>query len=249
MAKNRYVNTKFWTDTYVLDNLNPIDKLFFIYLLTNAHTDICGVYELSLKIAAIETGLDRDNIEKVIMPKLERDGKVMYCDGWVAIRNFQKHQSLNPKVLKGIEIGLDKAPPKLRQFIKDSLPKAMDSLSHSNLNSNTNSNTNTPTAKAAVVKFTAVDRELAQLLHDKIKNNTPAWNMTGSLDKWAEDINKIIRLDGRTAEQVAYVIDWVQKDDFWRKNILSGTKLRKQFNRLVVTIQSNQAAGSSKVAF
>ena len=107
----------------------------------------------------------------------------------------------------------------------------------------------TPTAKAAVVKFTAVDKKLAQLLHDLIKQNTPAWNMTGSLDKWAEDINKIIRLDGRTKEQVAYVIDWVQKDDFWRKNILSGSKLRKQFNRLVVTIQSNQTAGANKIAF
>lgn len=249
MAKNRYVNTKFWTDTYVIDNLNPTDKLFFIYLLTNAHTDICGVYELSLKIAAIETGLDRDNIEKVIMPKLERDGKVMYCQGWVGIKNFQKHQSLNPKVKKGIEIGLDKAPAELKEFVKDSLSEPMDSLSHSNSNLNTNSNSNDPTAKAAVLKFTPTDMELAQLLHDMIKHNTPAWNMTGSLDRWAEDINKIIRIDGRTKEQVAFVIQWVQRDVFWRKNILSGQKLRKQFNRLVVTIQSNHVAGASKVAF
>lgn len=155
MAKNRYVNTKFWTDTYVLDNLNPLDKLFFIYLLTNPYTDISGVYELSLKLAAVETGIERDNLQKVMIPKLEADGKIMYRNGWVAIKNFQKHQSLNPKVLKGIEIGLEKAPAELRDFIKDSLCIDNDSLSHSNSNSNTNTNKQTP-RKRAVSKPPAV---------------------------------------------------------------------------------------------
>jgi hypothetical protein len=147
MAKNRYINTKYWTDTYILEHCNPIDKLFFLYLLTNAHTDICGVYELSLKMAAIEVGIDRDNIEKVLLPKLEKDGKVMYRNGWVAIKNFTKHQKLNPKVKRGIEIGLENAPSELRKFINDSLSKPIDSLTNTNTNFNTNTN-NSSTAKA-----------------------------------------------------------------------------------------------------
>ena len=42
--KQRYVNTRFWNDTYV-SSLDPIEKLLFIYLLTNEHTNISGVYE------------------------------------------------------------------------------------------------------------------------------------------------------------------------------------------------------------
>lgn len=143
MAKNRLVNTRFWTDTYVLDELNPVDKLLFLYLITNPYTDISGVYELPLKVMAVETGIDRDNIVKVILPRLQRDGKIYYKDGWVAIKNFQKHQTLNPKVQKGMEEGMKKAPPELRAFmLSDSLSIEDDSLSHSNTNSNTNTNTN-----------------------------------------------------------------------------------------------------------
>lgn len=147
MAKNRYVNTKFWTDPYVLEKLNPLDKLLYLYLMTNPYTDISGVYELPLKIASVELGIDRENLENVMLPKLEADGKIMYRDGWVAIKNFIKHQKHNPKVVRGIELGLERAPKELRLFI------GYDNLSHTNTNYNTNTNTNintntTSTAKA-----------------------------------------------------------------------------------------------------
>jgi len=120
MSKHKYrlVKTKFWTDSYVLDKLNPVDKLLYLYLITNPYTDISGVYELPLQVMAVETGIDRENIERVILPRFEKDGKIMYQDGWVAIKNFKKHQSLNPSVQKGIEDGLSKAPHKLRVFVE-----------------------------------------------------------------------------------------------------------------------------------
>ena len=34
MAKQRYINTKFWRDSYIED-LDPIEKLLFLYLLSN----------------------------------------------------------------------------------------------------------------------------------------------------------------------------------------------------------------------
>lgn len=102
---------------------------------------------------------------------------------------------------------------------------------------------------ATKVRFEQRDMKLAELLRDLIAENYPNWQEPKTLDRWAEDINKIIRLDKRTEQQVEYVIRWVQRNDFWAKNILSGSKLRKQFNRLVVEITNNQAQGASKVAF
>ena len=140
MAKNRIINTKFWTDNFVLNELNPIDKLVYLYLITNPYTDICGIYELPIKIMAIETGIERENLEKVILPRFEESGKILYRDGWVAVKNFIKHQTLNPKVKIGIESGLLKAPKELRDFIGENI--VYDSLSHLNSNSNSNTNSN-----------------------------------------------------------------------------------------------------------
>jgi hypothetical protein len=49
---------------------------------------------------------------------------------------------------------------------------------------------------------------------------------------WARDIDKIIRIDARRAEDVDAVIAWCQKDSFWGPNILSGRKLREKFDTL-----------------
>jgi hypothetical protein len=52
------------------------------------------------------------------------------------------------------------------------------------------------------------------------------------LTHWARDIDKIIRVDGRRAEDCEAVIDWCQKSPFWGPNILSGRKLREKFDQL-----------------
>ena len=46
------------------------------------------------------------------------------------------------------------------------------------------------------------------------------------------DIEKLLRIDGRLAAEIMAVIDWCQSDPFWRSNILSAAKLRKQYDTL-----------------
>ena len=50
--------------------------------------------------------------------------------------------------------------------------------------------------------------------------------MTFTSKKDADAYDKMIRLDGRTKEQVKAVCNWARNDDFWRKNFLSPVKLR-----------------------
>lgn len=113
MAKQRLVNTKFWIDDYS-SNLDPSEKLLFLYLLTNPYTEICGVYEIPLKLIALETGLDREMVLKII-ERFTKDDKIFYERGWVAIKNFTKHQVKNPSVEKGIERGLLNVPKEIRE--------------------------------------------------------------------------------------------------------------------------------------
>lgn len=150
MAKQRYVNTKFWSDTFISE-LNPLDRYLFLYFLTNEHTNIAGVYELPLKTIAFETGIELDMLKKMLK---RLTGKVMFIDGWVCIKNFQKHQSTeSEKVKRGIEIEMSKIPEKIRKKIDygypiDTSPRPII-YSNSNVDTNVDSNTNEATHSVA----------------------------------------------------------------------------------------------------
>lgn len=141
MSKNRMVNTRFWSDGFVVDHLNALDRYLFLYLLTNERTNLIGIYELSLRTAAFETGIEKEDLAKMLV---RLSPKVEYFDGWVYIRQFTSHQQSNPSVDKGImreffalpeyvinrvkELGVDSQ--KLRTAY-DMLSTATDSLSQS----------------------------------------------------------------------------------------------------------------------
>jgi len=102
MAKKRYITTEFWRDNFI-DELDPVEKLLFIYLLCNPSTNLCGIYQAPLRIIASDTGIDSRAIEN-IFNKLAEKKKAYYIDGWVVLPNAPKHQEIrNEKIQKGIE--------------------------------------------------------------------------------------------------------------------------------------------------
>jgi hypothetical protein len=120
MAKKRYINTVFWDDAYV-SNLDPSEKLLFIYLITNPCTNISGVYQISLKRVSLDTGIEKEMVSK-IFERFQKDNKILYFDGWMAIKNFIKHQNINsPLIVKGIEKELTNTPLECLSFIDASI--------------------------------------------------------------------------------------------------------------------------------
>lgn len=111
MANQRMVNTKFWVDNYIV-TLKPIEKLLFLYFITNPFTNISGVYEMPLAQIELNTKLKAKEIVKILI-KFEKDEKIFYENGWVAIKNFAKNQVDSAKIRKGIEDGLKIAPTSL----------------------------------------------------------------------------------------------------------------------------------------
>ncbi|MFQ7605747.1 MAG: replication protein [Enterococcus avium] len=53
-----------------------------------------------------------------------------------------------------------------------------------------------------------------------------------NLNRWADDIRKMIEIDKRTEDQVSQMIDWSQADSFWAANILSAKKLREKYDTM-----------------
>lgn len=115
MTKERIINTKFWDDPYITD-LDPTEKLIYIYLLTNPLSNIAGIYELLIKRIASDTGIDKEMILK-IFERFERDNKIYYKNNFVFVRNFIKHQRIsNPKIKRGIENVFNALPLEIRDF-------------------------------------------------------------------------------------------------------------------------------------
>ncbi len=68
-----------------------------------------------------------------------------------------------------------------------------------------------------------------------------------ALQKWALEIDRLIRLDKRQPEEVRAVIEWCQQDSFWRANIRSAGALRDKFATLV--LQRARAAPQPRQTF
>jgi len=232
MAKKRYINTKYWADTFVVEKLQPLDRYLFLYFLTNEHTSICGVYELPMRTIIFETSLEEKTTSK-ILEKL--DGKVYFKNGWVYVKNFVRHQVVNNSVLEGIKRKVGELPQEIVEWIQsvnrvgtdcDILNVILHNITLHNITYN----------------VTPKSRELAELLFVLIKKENPHWYVDPNFNQWADDIEKIHRIDERTYEQIEWMIKWAQKDSFWSKNILSPSKLRKQFNKLVIRAKNDPKA-------
>ena len=109
MANYRQIHTQIWRDNWFLD-LEPDEKLMFIYLFSNDSTNLAGLYEIHERVIQLETGLDKARIEE-ILKRFEREGKVHYQDGIVWIVNMKKyHSNAGEKVRRSIEIIVDGIP-------------------------------------------------------------------------------------------------------------------------------------------
>ena len=74
---------------------------------------------------------------------------------------------------------------------------------------------------------------LATLLRSEILRNKPDARIDQNWERnWSSAADRMIRLDQRSEEQIAAVILWCQRDEFWLANILSMSTLRDQFDQL-----------------
>lgn len=96
--KLRSVNTSFWSDPFI-EELTPSEKLIYLYLITNDKTNMLGIYEISIKKIAYETGINRETVLKAL-ESFERVGKVRYVDNYVILTRYLKHQSFNTNMKK-----------------------------------------------------------------------------------------------------------------------------------------------------
>jgi len=104
MAKYRQIHISFWQDPFI-EELEALEKYFYLYLMTNSKTTQCGCYEISMKLVRYETGLQQSEINKFITV-LEKSNKILFDKNTseFLILNWLKHNSFkSPKVMTCIQ--------------------------------------------------------------------------------------------------------------------------------------------------
>ncbi len=88
---------------------------------------------------------------------------------------------------------------------------------------------------------------LAKLLEKLIKQNKSDRILgNGYCERWANDIRLTEEVDKRSMDRIREVIEFSQRDSFWKQNILSGNKLRKQFDKLEMQYKEEKSGNQNR---
>jgi hypothetical protein len=143
-------------------------------------------------------------------------------------------------------VGLDPPPDELRKFLDSTgIHEAINGNgkllgfgfgSGSGINPTSEQKSRSDPERTSSKKTTEPSREahrLAALFKQEILRNKPDFNFRQEQERnWAVTVDQMLRLDGRTVEQISELIAWCQADDFEKCNVLSMRKLRTRFDEL-----------------
>ena len=88
--------------------------------------------------------------------------------------------------------------------------------------------------------------ELAEKMVEIIKKYDPRARVPTSFLNWAKSIDRMMRIDKRTPDEIISLFEWSQNDEFWNANIRSPDKLRKQWEKLWARRSYSNSKASSK---
>lgn len=230
MSKNTFFNTRFWQDSFTSD-LDPVEKLLFIYCITSPYLSLTGIYEIPLKFIAMETGLDKEMVIK-ILNRFEEKKKVLYREGWLCIVNYPKYQSFKGEKL---EIALNReinAIPKdiLDFFVGEGYP--IDTLSIQSRDMDKEMDKEIEKIAAKETPLQKTKEYLLNIPTDDIKEFTTRFNATEKqikskaedLDNWC-DANGKRKKDYRKFLLVALKKDFTERTEEEKKRTITRPKL------------------------
>lgn len=113
-------------------------------------------------------------------------------------------------------------------------------LSNEVIPSNQEEPSNSLSFEASDEASSSEERELANYLLSSIRAHKPDFRQP-DMKKWATEMRRLREIDKVTGQRIRACIDFAQADSFWRANILSPQKLRKQIDALELKISAATA--------
>jgi hypothetical protein len=249
----RFISTSFWDDEWI-QTLDPSEKLLYMYLMTNPLTNIAGVYKITVRRICFDTGFNSDTIGH-IFTKFEQAGKAHRLGEYVSLTSWPKHQKWekSEKIKAGIDSCLSKLDAQtlillsktgykydLKPFFDTLLIPYQYPSSYSEFEFDSEVDSNSRKSDCSDKPEKQIPEQavkLANLLYSLHKEKDEGYKVSeANINKWAEDIDKINRLDNRSWDDIEKVLRWCKADSFWYSNIMSGSKFREKYPMLLARI-------------
>ena len=92
-------------------------------------------------------------------------------------------------------------------------------------------------SKPKEVVASPVAQRLARTLFSNIQLLNPKAKIP-NFRSWGCEIDKLMKTQNVTEDEINSLLQWLAQNEFWRKNILSGLKLRVKYDSLVASMNS-----------
>lgn len=259
MARSRNLKPGFFVNDKLAD-VEPLGRLLFAGLWTIADRE-GRLGDRPRRIKAEILPYDDCDVDN-LLNQLETHGFIQRYEvngnDYIQILNFSKHQNPHPREAESEippvpEPAADKATPRrCPDKTKDMTSPADSPIPHPSSPIPSTPSSEDPDEEAKPKrKFEEGTTELA--LAGKLKayilENNPNARVPTNLQKWAGDFDRMIRLDKRPIPEIEAVMEFSQRDSFWRSNILSAGKLREKYDQLYLKGKAKRASPQGTVQY
>jgi len=225
-----------------LADLSAVTRLLFIGLWMEADRE-GRLEDRPRRIAADVFPYERDLDIDASLTALEEGGFIIRCRvgqlRLTQVLNFKKHQSPHHTEKQSVlpaPVAYGEPTATSRCSNGGNPPDSLnpDSLTQNPLSEHCCSDqASSPVPRKATKEPSQDAWRLAAKLKAEILRNIPDFRITPAQERnWAIAAQRMIEIDKRDPGEIAEVIEWAQRDEFWMSNILSMEKVRKQFDVL-----------------
>ena len=146
-----------------------------------------------------------------------------------------KYRRRHHDKLKAIWVKHGKRYGKRMGQVRDTVPQRSHTTNLTNL-----TNLTRPTKPTVSPQAVNIALRLSERIGENLPHRTPPTK--AQLKAWAAEADKMHRIDGHDWELIGQVLDWSQRDPFWKANVLSMATFRKHWDRLLAKMQLGSAA-------
>lgn len=239
MARIRSIKPEIWEDE-ALAEVSTSARLLFIGLITQADDEgrLPGRTRwIASKIFPYDDDISPQDIEGWV-DELHSVGLISYYEvegrPYIWLCSFGKHQSIDKRWRKESQFPPppQEATPSARRAHAETSSQSEESAQESASPDRTGLDRRGEDRKGGESPLSRADAPLSHLLADLVAENDPNGKRPNVTKRWAEEEDRLLRLDGRKPEEAERLIRWTQNDSFWRGNVLSMPKFREKYGQL-----------------
>lgn len=89
----------------------------------------------------------------------------------------------------------------------------------------------------------SLEMKMTDYMIEKVKEFYPAAKVPDTVmkkHKWCKNFDLLMRVDGKSKNEIREVMQWIYQDDFWATNIRSPSKLREKWDTVYLKMKREQ---------